>query len=94
MPLPGREPEPDVLRRWLIPLAALLALSAPSAARAGTFSSQNGTITYQSNPGDSDQIAGFDAGSTIRSPSVRPSGPAARTGATSRPPSSRRAVIS
>ena len=56
-----------MLRRGAI-LAFALALLAPGAAHAGTFSIDPGTrtIVYQANAGDSDQIAGFDLGDRIR----------------------------
>jgi hypothetical protein len=54
-----------VLRLALL-AAVLLALVAPDAAHAGQFTLNGGVITYTGAGNDSDQIAGFDTGDTIR----------------------------
>jgi hypothetical protein len=64
--VPGARPdeEPDVLRA--VCLAVVVLALAPVAAQAGTFTAQGGTITYNADAGQSEQIAGFAVGSVIR----------------------------
>jgi Ca2+-binding RTX toxin-like protein len=54
-----------MLRRALL-IACLAALLGPAAAHAGTFSVAGSTLVFTGNPGDVDQIAGFDTGTSYR----------------------------